>query len=121
MKNMIKKLVMIAKAKGYRVQFEQYGLDNCAELYRQSKVIPVMNIILLYHNTDFLKLVVLSHEVGHLQTIKKTGLYFENVPYFEYKASQWALRFLKQAGFNRLNEVKALLNKSLKNYEARLL
>jgi len=119
MKNMIKKLVMIAKAKGYRVQFEQYGLDNCAELYRQSMVFH--DIILVYHNTDFLKLVVLSHEVGHLQTIKKTDLYSENVPYFEYKASQWALRFLKQAGFNRLNEVKALLNKSLKSYEARLL
>jgi hypothetical protein len=116
---LIKKLVSIAKVKGYTVQFEAYGIDNCAEIYRQSKVLNDCQKIIVYYNTDFLKLIVLLHEIGHIVT---TGLsYALHVSECERIASLWALQFLKRESFSQLNEARILLNKSLKTYEANLL
>jgi hypothetical protein len=119
---LIKKLVSIAKVKGYTVQFEAYGIDNNAELYRYSELLYNYKKIIVYYNTDFIKLVVLCHEIGHIlhnDLIKYQ--YSKHIAWHEYNASLWALKFLKQVNFDRILEAKALLNKSLKNYGAKLL
>jgi hypothetical protein len=119
-KTLIKKLVTLAEVRGYHVNFQCYSKFNSALMYRSSVTLPEKKTIVIYYNDDFIKLVVLCHELGHVIQGQLKD-YSKRQAFYERKASLWVCRFLKRNGFKDLARVKALLNISLQGYGARII
>lgn len=80
----------------------------------------------VYYHNDAVRLPVLAHEVGHLETMTEEdkASYKENeiITYaIEAKASQWAIAFCQRHGVKgkRLQEVASILQGPLDRYRAR--
>ena len=81
-----------------------------------------------YYHTKAVRLPVLAHEVGHLETLPKLGaIYFyrsnaKNQYHAEVQASRWALSFLKSRGLKGTAYAEAvnLLQGCLDNYKKEL-
>lgn len=119
MNNLVDKLITIANEKGYVVKFNEYNQKCAPFMYRYSVCDPKTCTILVYHDNEDQKLIVLAHEVGHLIDAEDITnfSYYRNPVYYEERASKWARYFLRKNKYSKIKLASKYYREALKRYK----